>query len=237
MAEKDFSQFEQNLNLNFKNKDLLREAFTHRSYINESKRNDLTHNERLEFLGDAVLELVVTDHLFKKYTDRTEGDLTSYRSALVNAVTLGEVARTLGMNDYLLLSKGEAKDTGKARQIILANTFEALVGALYLDQKYEGAEAFIVEQLLPLTEEIVEKELWKDSKSFLQEKAQEEMGVTPTYKVVREAGPDHDKKFVVAVLLGDELVAEAQGKSKQEAEQGAAAQALKEKKWNTDDKE
>ncbi len=237
MAEKDFSQFEQNLNLNFKNKDLLREAFTHRSYINESKRSDLPHNERLEFLGDAVLELVVTDHLFKKYPDRTEGDLTSYRSALVNAVTLGEVARTLGMNDYLLLSKGEAKDTGKARQIILANTFEALVGALYLDQKYEGAEAFIVEQLLPLTEEIVEKELWKDAKSFLQEKAQEEMGVTPTYKVMREAGPDHDKKFVVAVLLGDELVAEAQGKSKQEAEQGAAGAALKEKKWNTDDKE
>ena len=234
---KDFSQFEQNLNLNFKNKDLLREAFTHRSYINESKRNDLTHNERLEFLGDAVLELVVTDFLFKKYPDRTEGDLTSYRSALVNAVTLGEVAHTLGMNDYLLLSKVEAKDTGKARQIILANTFEALVGALYLDQKYDGAEAFIAERLLPLTPEIVEKELWKDAKSFLQEKAQEEMGVTPTYKVVREVGPDHDKKFVVAVLLGDELVAEAQGKSKQEAEQGAAAQALKEKKWNMNDKE
>ena len=234
---KDFSQFEQNLNLNFKNKDLLREAFTHRSYINESKRNDLTHNERLEFLGDAVLELVVTDFLFKKYPDRTEGDLTSYRSALVNAVTLGEVAHTLGMNDYLLLSKGEAKDTGKARQIILANTFEALVGALYLDQKYKGAEAFIEKHLLPLTEEIVEKELWKDAKSFLQEKAQEEMGVTPTYKVMREVGPDHDKKFVVAVLLGDELVAEAQGKSKQEAEQGAAAQALKEKKWNTNNKE
>jgi len=234
---KDFSQFEQNLNLNFKNKDLLREAFTHRSYINESNRNDLAHNERLEFLGDAVLELVVTDYLFKKYPDRTEGDLTSYRSALVNAVTLGEVARTLGMNEYLLLSKGEAKDTGKARQIILANTFEALVGALYLDQKYDGAEAFIAERLLPLTPEIVEKELWKDAKSFLQEKAQEEMGVTPTYKVVREVGPDHDKKFVVAVLLGDELVAEAQGKSKQEAEQGAAAQALKEKKWNMNDKE
>ena len=237
MAENDFAQFEESLNLNFKNKDLLREAFTHRSYINESNRNDLAHNERLEFLGDAVLELVVTDYLFKKYPDRTEGDLTSYRSALVNAVTLGEVARTLGMNDYLLLSKGEAKDTGKARQIILANTFEALVGALYLDQKYDGAEAFIAERLLPLTPEIVEKELWKDAKSFLQEKAQEEMGVTPTYKVVREVGPDHDKKFVVAVLLGDELVAEAQGKSKQEAEQGAAAQALKEKKWNMNDKE
>lgn len=237
MSEKDFSQFEQKLNLNFKNKDLLREAFTHRSYINESKRSELTHNERLEFLGDAVLELVVTDYLFEKYPDRTEGDLTSYRSALVNAVTLGEVARTLGMNDYLLLSKGEAKDTGKARQIILANTFEAIVGALYLDQKYEGAEVFIKQQLLPLTEEIVEKELWKDAKSFLQEKAQEEMGVTPTYKVLREAGPDHDKKFVVAVLLGDELVAEAQGKSKQEAEQGAAAAALKEKKWDTKDKE
>ncbi|MDO8572320.1 MAG: ribonuclease III [bacterium] len=259
MADKDFSQFERKFKLNFKNKDLLREAFTHRSYINESKRSDLpapqshlpvhatqtgaprqaglTHNERLEFLGDAVLELVVTDYLFKKYQDRTEGDLTSYRSALVNAVTLGEVAHTLGMNEFLLLSKGEAKDTGKARQIILANTFEAFIGALYLDQHYEGVEAFISEWLLPLTHEIVEKELWKDAKSFLQEKAQDELGVTPTYKVVREAGPDHDKKFVVAVFLGDELIAEAQGKSKQEAEQGAASQALKEKKWNTVDKE
>lgn len=247
MAEKDFTQFEKKLDLNFKDKDLLREAFTHRSYINENKKNSsssqqtssygrFTHNERLEFLGDAVIELIVTDYLFKKYPDRTEGDLTSYRSALVNAVTLGEIARTLGMNEYLLLSKGEAKDIGKARQIILANTFEALIGALYLDQKYKGAEAFIKKHLLPMTEEIVLKELWKDAKSFLQEKAQEDMGVTPTYKVLREVGPDHDKKFLVAVQLGDELVAEAQGKSKQEAEQGAAAQALKIKKWNTDDK-
>lgn len=237
MERKNFTQFEKKLDLSFTNKDLLREAFTHRSYINENKRSDLTHNERLEFLGDAVLELIVTDHLFKKYPDRTEGDLTSYRSALVNAVILGEVAQRLGMNDYLLLSKGEAKDTGKARQIILANTFEAVIGAVYLDQGYNGAEAFIKRHLLPLIDEIVEKELWKDAKSFFQEKAQEEIGVTPTYKVLRETGPDHDKKFVVAVFLGDELIAEAQGKSKQEAERGAAAFALQKKGWNTTDNE
>jgi ribonuclease-3 len=237
MEGKDFAQFEKKLNLNFTNKDLLREAFTHRSYINENKRSDLTHNERLEFLGDAVLELIVTDHLFKKYQDRTEGDLTSYRSALVNAVTLGEVAQRLGMNDYLLLSKGEAKDTGKARQIILANTFEAVIGAIYLDQGYEGAEAFIEQHLLPRIDEIVKKELWKDAKSVFQEKAQEEIGITPTYKVLKETGPDHDKKFVVAVFLGDELIAEAQGKSKQEAERAAAASGLEKRGWNTNDSE
>lgn len=229
---KDFSQFEKNLKLDFLDKGLLKEAFTHRSYINEIRHSDLRHNERLEFLGDAVLELVATGYLFNKYPDKTEGDLTSYRSALVNAVTLGEVASRLDMNDYLLLSKGEAKDTGKARQIILANTFEALIGALYVDRGYETAEEFLKTHLLPLTDEIVEKELWKDAKSFFQEKAQENTGITPNYKVLKETGPDHDKKFIVAVLLGDEIVAEAQGKSKQEAEQGAAAAALKNKGWN-----
>jgi|SRR3989344_1705963 len=231
---KDFAQFEKKIGIHFSNKDLLREAFTHRSYINESKRSDLTHNERLEFLGDAVLELIVTDYLFKKYLDKTEGDLTSYRSALVNAVTLGEVAKNLGMNEYLLLSKGESKDIGKARQIILANTFESFVGALYMDQGYEKAELFIKTHLLPLTDTIVANELWRDAKSLFQEKAQEGDGITPVYKVVRESGPDHDKKFTVAVYLDDELVAEADGKSKQEAEQGAAAVALEKKGWKTE---
>lgn len=231
---KDFLKLEKKLDVSFNNKELLREAFTHRSYINENKRSDLTHNERLEFLGDAVLELVVTDYLFKKYTDKTEGDLTSYRSALVNAVTLGEIAKNLGMNEYLLLSKGEAKDTGKARQIILANTFESFIGALYMDQGYEGAQLFIQKHVLPLTDDIVEQELWRDAKSLFQEKAQEEGGITPTYKVLKEVGPDHDKKFFVAVYLEDELVAEAEGKSKQEAEQGAAAKALEAKGWKKD---
>ena len=228
---KDFSQFEQNLNLNFKNKDLLREAFTHRSYINESKRNDLTHNERLEFLGDAVLELVVTDFLFKKYPDRTEGDLTSYRSALVNAVTLGEVAHTLGMNDYLLLSKGEAKDTGRARNIILANTLESIIGAIYLDRGYRESKKFILKFVTPGTDDIIRTKTWLDAKSLFQEKAQEITSFTPVYKVLKEVGPDHDKRFTSGVFLGEKKIAEGEGESKQDAEQIAAKNALKEKNW------
>lgn len=230
---KDLSQFEQKFNLRFTDKALLREAFTHRSYINESKERNIPHNERLEFLGDAVIELVVTDHLFRTYQDRTEGELTSYRSALVNAVTLSQLASRLEMNEYLLLSKGEAKDTGKARQIILANAIEALIGAVYLDQGYAAAEAFLGEHLLPLTERIVEQELWRDAKSAFQEKAQEEAGVTPTYRVLKETGPDHDKKFIVAVFLGEKMIAQAAGKSKQEAEQGAAAEALNQRGWQS----
>ncbi len=227
----DFSVFEKKINATFKNKNLLKQAFTHRSYINEHSREGLSHNERMEFLGDAVLELVVTEYLFKKYPQKTEGDLTAYRAALVNTTTLSNTAQEIGMNDYLLLSRGERKDKGRARQYILANTFEALIGALYLDQEYDKAAQFIAEYLFPQLENIVAERLWQDAKSKFQEKAQEVDNITPNYKVLEESGPDHDKIFVVGVFLNDTLIAQGEGASKQNAEQHAAQSALKERKW------
>ena len=227
----NFADFEKKVGVSFKDKNLLMQAFIHRSYINENNGTGLSHNERLEFLGDAVLELIVTDFLFKKYPTYTEGELTALRSALVNAIIISEIASTIGMNDFLLLSKGESKDNGKARQYILANTYEALVGAIYLDGGYDIANKFITKTLLPHTEEIVAKKLWRDSKSLVQEKAQEFVSVTPLYKVLNETGPDHDKHFTVGIYFGLELIAEGKGKSKQEAEQKAAEAALKVKNW------
>jgi ribonuclease-3 len=226
-----FNTFEEAIGLHFKNKKLLEQAFTHRSFINEHKRLKIEHNERLEFLGDAVLELITTEYLYEKYPDRTEGDLTSYRSALVNANTLSEISSKLGIEKYLLLSKGESKDTGRARQYILANTFEALVGAIFLDQGYDVARHFISENLFPLTEAIVKEKLWLDAKSHFQEKAQEKASVTPSYRTISEVGPDHDKYFTVAVFLGDKLIAEGGGQSKQDAEQSAARNGLEKKGW------
>lgn len=227
-----FAKFEEKIGVVFKDKAILREAFTHRSYINESRERGIAHNERLEFLGDAVVELSVTDFLYKKYPNEDEGALTSYRAALVNAVTLGDLGIDIGMEEYLLLSKGEAKDKGtKAREIILANAFEALVGAIYLDQGFAVADEFLKKYLLGKTDEIVNKGLWRDAKSFFQEEAQDHVGITPVYRVLREIGPDHDKQFVAGVFLEAELVAEGSGKSKQEAEQNAAAAGLKAKKW------
>jgi ribonuclease-3 len=229
---KDFELFEKRLNLKFKNKDLLIEAFCHRSYLNEHPDFYLPHNERLEFLGDAVLELIVTEYLYKTYPEKNEGELTNWRAALVSAKTLGKVAMELGLNDFLLLSKGEEKETGKARQYILANTFEALIGAVYLDQGYLVAKNFVeknlIESKLP---EIIEKELFKDPKTKLQEEAQERVKITPVYKVLEEWGPDHAKHFLVGVFLGNELVAKGEGSSKQEAEEEAAKNALKIKGW------
>lgn len=227
----DFSSFEKRIGVSFANKDILRTAFTHRSYLNENRGIGKEHNERLEFLGDAVLELIVTEYLYAKYPAKPEGDLTAYRSALVNAVTLAGVAEGLGMNDYLLLSRGEAKDTGRARQVILANAIEAFIGALYLDQGYETTKKFVSKHVFKLVDDIVSKKMWLDAKSHFQEKAQEIEGVTPSYTTVKEAGPDHDKKFTVAVFLGNTRVAEGEGKSKQEAEQTAAKLALEVKKW------
>lgn len=227
----NFETFEQKIGISFANKDLLRTAFTHRSYLNEHKRGEWEHNERLEFLGDAVLELAVTEFLYKKYPTKPEGDLTLYRSALVNAVTLAGIAEDLGMNDYMLLSRGEKKDMGRAREVILANAIEALIGALYLDGGYEKARAFITRFVLPLTDRLVAEGKWLDAKSKFQERAQDVAGITPSYDTVREAGPDHDKHFTVGVFLGKERVAEGEGKSKQEAEQAAATEALKTKGW------
>ncbi len=228
---RDWKPFEEKIGCTFKNTDLLAQAFIHRSFLNENPRIGFDHNERLEFLGDAVLELVVTDFLYKTYPESPEGELTSYRAALVNAVTLAEVAQNIGMNEYLFLSRGEAKDTGKARQYILANAFEALVGAMYLDQGYAVAETFISNVLHVRTNEIVKNKLWRDSKSLVQEKAQEHLGVTPSYKVIRETGPDHDKHFTIGIYFGNEKIAEGRGHSKQESEQAAARSALEVKRW------
>ena len=228
---KEFTVFVKSTGVTFKDKKILTIAFTHRSYLNENPNTGLEHNERLEFLGDAVLELIVTDFLYAKYKDEPEGMLTSYRAALVNATIIAEIALSLGMNDFLLLSKGEAKDTGKARQYILANTFEALLGAIYLDQGYDTAEKFVKTYLLPRVDEIVSKKLWRDSKSLVQEMAQEHVGVTPSYKVIQESGPDHDKHFIIGIFFGDEQIAEGKGKSKQEGEQQAAEAALIKKNW------
>jgi len=231
MKQIDFSEFEKKIGIKFKDKNLLRQAFTHRSFLNENPKSGFFHNERLEFLGDAVLELAVTLYLFKEFPEKPEGDLTAYRSALVNTNTLSRAAQEVGMNDFLLLSKGEARDTGRARQYILANTFEATVGALYLDSGYAVAEKFIAQNLYYRLETVLKKRLWQDSKSYFQEKAQELVGITPSYKLLREAGPDHDKKFTVGVYIKSEFVAEGDGKSKQEAEQEAAMEALKKKRW------
>jgi ribonuclease-3 len=192
----------------------------------------MPHNERLEFLGDAVLELVVTDYLYKKYMDKPEGELTAFRASLVNTNSISDAAKKLGFEDYLLLSKGESKDTGKARAYILANTYEAFVGSLYLDQGYEAARLFIEKSLLPELDNIIKQGLWRDAKSFVQEKSQELENVTPSYKVIHDTGPDHDKTFTVGIYFRDQKIAEGKGSSKQEAETAAARNALEVKGWN-----
>ena len=229
---KDFSPFEKRLGVEFKNKNLLTQAFVHRSYLNENPEFGLEQNERLEFLGDAVLELVVTEYLYKEYPTKAEGELTNWRAALVNAKMLTQVAEQLGFNEFLLLSRGETKEVGKARQYILANTFESFVGALYLDLGYQAADVFINKYLISHLSEIITSGSYKDAKSYFQEQAQEKDGITPAYKIMKEWGPDHKKKFTVGVYLHQTLVAEGEGYSKQEAEEEAARSALLAKHWN-----
>jgi ribonuclease-3 len=200
--------------------------------MNENRSVNGGHNERLEFLGDAVLELVVTNYLYDLYPGKTEGDLTSIRSALVNAETCSDIAKEIRINDFILLSRGEAKDVGRARQYILANALEAIIGAIYLDDGYLKAREFIYKYFTPLTEKIVKEGLWIDAKSRFQEKAQEIEGITPSYKTLKEHGPDHNKKFTVGVFLNEKLVAEGEGESKQDAEQVAAKSALQKKEWH-----
>jgi len=227
----ELSKFEKTAGVTFKDKALLKQAFTHRSYINENRALKLQHNERLEFLGDAVLELVITDHLYGVLKESNEGELTSLRSALVNADTCGKVAQNIGVNEFLLLSKGETKDTGRARQFILANTLEAIIGAIYLDQGYDAAKEFILTHVAPLMGEILKDGAWIDAKSLFQEKAQEILNTTPAYKIISESGPDHDKHFKVGVYINNDLYGQGEGKSKQDAEQEAARQALDSKGW------
>ena len=225
-----FKELEKKLNIEFCNKDLLMQAFCHRSYLNENSDIKIENNERLEFLGDAVLELIVTEYLYKNYNN-PEGEMTNWRAALVNSQSLSSISSELGFDDYLLLSKGEAKDTGKARQFILANTFESFLGSLYLDQGFEKCREFVTKHLIKELPKILEDGSYKDAKSSFQEKAQEKVGITPIYKVVKEWGPDHEKTFILGVFLDQELVAEGEGSSKQEAEEKAAEKALEVKNW------
>lgn len=227
----DLIAYASSIGLTFKNLELLEEALTHRSFLNENK-SAKSHNERLEFLGDAVLELAVTKFLFDTFPTKPEGDLTAYRAALVNTFSLCDVAEELGMNDMLLLSKGEKRDTGRARQIILADAFEALLGALYLDQGFDAAEAFVAKHLYPKLDAVLLNKTYQDAKSRFQEMAQDEEGITPRYKTISEEGPDHARTFTVGVFLNEKEVARGEGKSKQEAEQSAAKNALDKKNWN-----
>ena len=229
----DIEKFAKQIGVEFNDISLLRTACTHRSYLNENKGSELEHNERMEFLGDAVLELVVTSYLFRKYSRKAEGELTSFRSALVNTVSLTKVANTINLNEYIMLSHGEAKDSGRARSVILANAVEAVIGAIYLDQGYNASANFISDHLLNTIdiEEIVKNKTWIDAKSRFQEKSQEKASLTPSYKTLKEIGPDHDKQFTLGVFMGDGQIATGSGPSKQEAEQKAAEKALEIKGW------
>jgi len=228
---KDFEKLEKNIKIKFKNKNLLKQAFVHRSYLNENPGSKMEQNERLEFLGDAVMELVVTNYLFRHYPKNPEGDLTTWRAALVNSKMLSEISTRLGFNEYLMLSKGEGQDTGRARQFILANTFEAVIGAIYLDRGLDKAEEFICNNLICELKRVLEEKLYLDPKSHFQEEAQGKMGITPSYELIEQEGPDHCKKFVVGVYLGGDLIAKGEGPSKQTAQEDAARKALHKKGW------
>jgi ribonuclease-3 len=231
MVVNRYTDLEKKLNIQFKNIDLLDAAFVHKSYMNEHKDKKREHNERLEFLGDAVLELVVTEFLYKNYPGKGEGVLTNWRSALVKGKHLAEISQKLDLGLYLYLSRGEERSGGRKKNYILANTLEALIGAIYLDTDYKTAHNFIHDHILKQLGSILELGLHIDAKSRFQEIAQEEVGVTPEYKLLKDDGPDHNKNFVMGAYINGELIAEGTGSSKQKAEQEAATQALKTKGW------
>jgi len=228
----NIKNLEKNIGIVFKNKDLLQQALVHRSYINEHPDFNIGHNERLEFLGDAVLEIIVTEYLYLNFPDKPEGDLTNWRASLVNSKMLYKIADKLNFENFLLLSKGESKDkNSKARQYILADSVEAVIGAIYLDQGFETAKDFILKNVIVDLKDILKNKTYVDAKSRFQEMSQEIVGITPSYKVIKEEGPDHAKKFTVGLYLNDELVAVSEGSSKQEAQTKAAEEGLKIKKW------
>jgi ribonuclease III len=230
--KKDFAVLEKEIGVKFTNIDLLNQAVVHRSYLNEHPDFRLHHNERLEFLGDAVLEIITTEFLFNNYPDTPEGDLTNWRASLVNSKMLAVVANEIGLEKCLYLSKGEARDkNSKARTYIIANAVEAIIGAIYLDQGITAATKFVSERMLSKLDNILSNQLYLDPKSKFQEKAQEVYKVTPHYKVLSESGPDHAKNFEIGLYLRDELVATGEGSSKQEAQVDAAAEGLKKKEW------
>lgn len=229
--EKDIRALAKKIGVRFTPDGHLEQAVVHRSYLNEHPAFPLSHNERLEFLGDAVLELVVTEYLYNHY-DNEEGELTTWRSALVNGESLSDVAQELGVEEYLYLSKGEEKDANsKARRTILADAMEAVIGAVYLDFGWDAAKEFIMRTVVVKLDEIIAKRLYLDPKSRFQEAAQSRLSTTPSYKVLEESGPDHQKRFRIGVYLGRDLVAEGEGTSKQEAQIAAAEAGLRAKEW------
>lgn len=229
---RDFAKLEKITGVEFQDKNLLKQSVVHRSYLNEHPSFELGHNERLEFLGDAVLEIIVTEYLFRHYPETPEGDLTNWRASLVNSKMLAMIADEIGLEEFLYLSRGEAKDNNsKARQYILANAIEALIGSIYLDQGTRAAKKFIKARILSKLEHIISNKLYLDPKSKFQEKAQEIHKVTPNYKVLSESGPDHAKNFKVGLYLADELVAVGKGSSKQEAQVEAAKKGIDKLNW------
>jgi len=222
----NFSELQTQLGIKFKDLSFYEQAFTHRSYLNEHHETT-GHNERLEFLGDAVVELLVTQFLYDKFPDKPEGELTNLRAALVRRNTLSEVGKELHFEDYLRMSKGEARNEGKAKAMIISNAAEAFVGALFLDLGLTAVEKFVKKFLLPRLEDIIAGESHIDSKSKFQEIIQERQGTTPHYKTEGVSGPDHDRNFVVGVYVDDKLIAKGEGSSKREAETNAASAALK----------
>lgn len=229
---KNLDKLEKILSVKFKDKNLITQALVHRSYLNEHPEFKLDQNERLEFLGDAVLELVVTEYLYANYRN-PEGELTNWRASLVNSNSLSDTAKELGIEEYLFLSKGEMKDSNpKGRQYILANALEAIIGAIYLDSGMIKAKKFINKNIISKLEDIISKKLYIDPKSRFQEIAQEKLGVTPTYRVLNSSGPDHEKTFVIGAFINEELVAKGKGLSKQEAQTDAAKAAISAKNWD-----
>lgn len=228
---KNLAELERIIEQKFKDKDLLTLAFVHKSFINEHPE-EKAYNERLEFLGDAVLELAVTQFLYHNFPQQPEGQLTSWRSALVKGKNLAKVSKGLNLGQFLLLSRGEDLSGGREKEYILANTCEALIGAIFLDQGFETANQFILKHIVVMLDEIIAKGLNIDAKSRVQELAQDKFSLTPTYELVSEEGPDHDKKFVMGIYFGKRLAGEGQGASKQEAEQAAAQNAMQKEGWN-----
>jgi ribonuclease III len=228
--QKDIAELEKKIKIKFNNPKLLQQAVTHRSYLNENRGYELDHNERLEFLGDAVLELVVTEYLYNNFPN-PEGELTNWRASLVNKDMLASVSRSLEVGDFLLMSRGESKDTGRAREYLLANALEAIIGAIYLDQGYDSPKKFILDNIVVQLERVIREKLYLDPKSLFQEESQDKVGITPNYRVISETGPDHNKKFVVGVYLEEEEVAQGEGASKQEAQRNAAKNGLEVKGW------
>jgi ribonuclease-3 len=226
---KNLEELEKNIGVTFSNRTLLETAMTHRSFINEANGQATEHNERLEFLGDAVLEILVSEYLFTTYPQYREGDLTALRSAVVKMESLSEIALTLGLGEYIRMSKGEEQTGGRQRPYILANTFEAFLGALFLDQGMEACKVFLSSVLFDKIGKVIEQKDYIDSKSYLQERTQEKYHVTPLYRLVKEDGPDHDKTFTVEVLVNNKVFGVGSGKSKQQAQQEAALQALTDK--------